>query len=110
MATDPNSTDLKREIQATLAARRELGPDFDDHFLDRLVEQIKGNSKAPVPAQPPGPPSPHALSSEQRTGIAICSLIFGIPLVAISLSSSFAAFALVVLLILGINFTANFRN
>ena len=52
MATDPNSTDLKREIQATLAARRELGPDFDEHFLDRLVEQIKGDSKAPVPTQP----------------------------------------------------------
>lgn len=110
MANDPNSTDLKREIRATLAARRELGPDFDEHFLDRLVEQIKGETKAPVPMQPPGPPSPHALSSDQKTGIAICSLIFGIPLVAISLSSSFAAFALVVLMILGINFAVNFRN
>lgn len=110
MANDPNSTDLKREIRATLAARRELGPDFDEHFLDRLVEQIKGETKAPVPMQPPGPPSPHALSSDQKTGIAICSLIFGIPLVAISLSSSFNAFALVVLMILGINFAVNFRN
>lgn len=110
MATDPNSTDLKREIQATLAARRELGPDFDEHFLDRLVEQIKGDSKAPVPTQPPGPPSPHALSSDQRTGIAICSLIFGIPIVAITGSYGLLYFILGVLMILGINFAANFRN
>lgn len=110
MATDPSSADIKRELQATLAARRELGPDFDDHFLDRLVEQLKGSAQPPVPVKPAQPPAHNSLSSDQRTGIAICSLIFGIPLVAISLSSSFAAFVLVILMIMGINFAAMFRR
>lgn len=110
MPTDPNSADIKREIQATLAARRELGPDFDDHFLDRLVEQIKGESKAPVPAQPPGPPAHNALSADQRTAVAICSLLFGIPIVAITGAYGLAYLVFAMLMILGVNFAVNWRR
>ena len=108
MPTDPNTGDIKREIQATLAARRELGPDFDEHFLDRLVEQLKRDAQ---PAQPPALPASHnALSSEQRTAVAVCSLIFGIPIVAITGAYGLAYFLLGILMILGINFAVNWRR
>lgn len=109
MSANPNDADFKRELQATLEARRELGPDFDQHFLDRLVEQLKGNAQ-PVPVKPAQPPAHNALNSEQRTAVAICSLLFGIPLVAISGAYGFAFFALVVLMVLGINFAVNWRR
>ncbi len=32
--------DVRRDLQASLEARRELGPDYDDHFLDALVEKL----------------------------------------------------------------------
>ena len=78
----PDSQDLQREIQATLSARRALGSEYDDQFIQRLVERLT----AQVHQEVARAPRPHAsgLSSEQRTGIAICSLIFGIPLVAIA--------------------------
>jgi hypothetical protein len=37
MALQTNPDDLKRDVQATLVARRELGPEYDEHFIDALV-------------------------------------------------------------------------
>ena len=93
--------DLKRDLQATLAARRELGPEYDEHFIDALVaklttqvqEQVK--KAAPRPVQRP--------SHDQRMALAICSLLFGIPLVAIGTSLGAAGFIAVCLMIFGIN-------
>lgn len=78
----PDTHDLQREIQATLSARRELGTEYDDQFIQRLVEQLTAQVRQEVARAPR--PRASGLSSEQRTGIAICSLIFGIPLVAIA--------------------------
>jgi hypothetical protein len=74
--------DLQHELQASLAARRELGPAYDDHFIARLTDQIAARVRHEVALTPRARPS--ALSTDQRTAIAICSLIFGIPLVAIA--------------------------
>lgn len=82
MSPQPDTQELKRELQATLSARRELGPEYDDQFIERLVEKLTAQVRREV-AQAPRPRAP-ALSSEQRTAIAICSFIFGIPLVAIA--------------------------
>jgi hypothetical protein len=82
VSPQPDAQELQRELQATLSARRELGREYDDQFIERLVEKLTAQVQREV-AQAPRPRSP-ALSSEQRTGIAICSLIFGIPLVAIA--------------------------
>lgn len=78
----PDTHDFKQELQATFSARRELGPEYDDQFIQRLVEQLTAQVRQEV-ARAPRPRS-SGLSSEQRTSIAICSLIFGIPLVAIA--------------------------
>lgn len=83
MNPNPPHDDLRRDLQATLAARRELGPEYDEQFIqsltDRLAAQI-AQARQPLPAPPPH----NALGADQRTALAICSLIFGIPIVAIS--------------------------
>jgi hypothetical protein len=82
-----NAQDLQRDLRATLAARRELGPEYDDQFIqslaDRLTRQV---TQAQMQAQAVQQRQ-HArttFSAEERTAIAICSLIFGIPIIAIS--------------------------
>ncbi len=82
MSPQPDAQELKRELQATLSARRELGPEYDDQFIERLVEKLTAQVRQEV-AQVPRPRAP-APSSEQRTAIALFSFIFGIPLVAIA--------------------------
>jgi len=81
-----NDQDLQRELQATLAARHELGPEYDEHFINQLTERLTQQvreelAKAPKPRRAP-------LGPEQRLPIAICSLIFGIPLVAIAAATA----------------------
>jgi hypothetical protein len=81
VSPQPNTDDIKRELQATLAARREVGPGYDEQFIERLVQQLTAQIRRDV-ANAPKPKS-QALSSDQRTGLAICSVIFLIPLIAI---------------------------
>lgn len=106
MSPQQDPADLKHELQATLAARREMGPAYDEQFLDKLVERL---TRQMQPAQPAPLPA-NAPVASQRTAVAICSLIFGIPLVAITLSAGFWAFLLIVLMILGINFAFAFNG
>lgn len=72
---------LSRELQAALAAREELGPAYDEHFAQALADKILAQVRREVAAAKP--PKSRGLSRDQRTGLAICSLIFLIPLVAI---------------------------
>lgn len=104
--SQPNTQDLQRDLQATLSARRELGTEYDDHFITRLTEQLTARVRQEVAQAPRA--HQQALSTEQRTAIAICSLIFGIPLVAIAASAAgpvglIVAFIALVL----INFVSN---
>jgi hypothetical protein len=74
--------DFKRELQATLAARRELGNAYDDQFIERLVERLTAQMRQELARAPQ--PRAHTQLAKGRVPIAICSLIFGIPLVAIA--------------------------
>ncbi|MEU6194517.1 hypothetical protein [Streptomyces sp. NPDC047061] len=38
--TDARDTDLKKELDATLHARRELGPEYESELADSFVEKI----------------------------------------------------------------------
>ncbi|WP_369223167.1 hypothetical protein AB5J52_19115 [Streptomyces sp. R39] len=38
--TDARDTDLKRELDATLHARRELGPEYESELADSFLEKI----------------------------------------------------------------------
>ena len=65
----------KEELRATLAAQRELGRDFDEELVERFGQQLERWLQAREPAR---------LKSDQRTGIAIVSLLASIPLIAIA--------------------------
>lgn len=99
--------DLKRDVQATLEARRELGPAYDDHFIQSLTERFMAQARQEL-AKAPRPAALHSnrLDRGQRTSVAICSLIFGIPLIAIAGSYGFTFFIGVVAMIALINFFA----
>ncbi len=97
--------DLQRDVQATLEARRELGPAYDEHFIQQLTERMMAQVRREM-AQAPRPAARRSkLDPSQRTGIAICSLIFGIPLVAITASNPFTFLGVVAMIAL-INFFA----
>lgn len=85
MSQPPNATTntegVARELQAALAARQELGPAYDEHLAHALAEKIVAQVRAELASAPK--PTPRGLSRDQRTGLAICSLIFLIPLVGI---------------------------
>ncbi len=97
--------DLKRDVQATLEARRELGPSYDDHFAQSLTERMMAQVRQEM-ARVPAPKRDNKLDRSQRTAVAVCSLIFGIPLVAIAGGyGSFTLLAVIAMIAL-INFFA----
>ncbi len=73
---------VARELQAALAARQELGPAYDEHLAHALAEKIVAQVRRELAAVPE--PTPRGFTRDQRTGLAICSLIFLIPLVAVA--------------------------
>lgn len=102
---NPQTAEMKREIQAAMAARSELGPDYDDHFAqvlaDKLTEQVN-RQVASAPRQ-------HALlSSGQRTAVAIVSVVFlfGLP-VSFHDATQIPVLIICALAALGINFAAS---
>ena len=76
-----HAEDVKRDIQAALEARRELGPAYDEQFLDALVErmtcEVAQVRQSRVPAD-------NHFTAKQRSELAIVSLVFAIPLIAIA--------------------------
>jgi hypothetical protein len=79
----------REELSATLAARRELGPEYDTALVESLAERVEQVVQARVAAQqvaaPPPPPAPSmALSAGQRVAIAAISLGVAIPCMAIA--------------------------
>jgi hypothetical protein len=78
--------DLQRDVAATLEARRELGPSYDDHFVQSLTERMMAQVRHEM-ARTPAPAASRVsnrLDRSQRTAVAICSLIFAVPLIAIA--------------------------
>jgi hypothetical protein len=95
--------DLQRDVQASLEARRELGPAYDDHFVQQLTERMMAQVRQEMARAPrPAPPRNSKLDHNQRTAVAICSLIFGIPLLAIAtgMQGAFGLAAIVILIAL----------
>jgi hypothetical protein len=84
------------ELSATVAARHELGPEYDTALVDSLADRVEQVVQARVDAQlaqqrvpPPtvvtGPPPPSmSLSPGQRVAVAAVSLGVAIPCLAIA--------------------------
>jgi len=90
---DGQGPDLKRELDATLHARRELGEDYEsalvDSFLEKVDQRIDDAVERRVRRQlaeqqltaARGPRSPDATDSwGERFGFGIVSLVLAIPL------------------------------
>ena len=79
----------REELSATVAARRELGPEYDAALVESLAERVEQVVQARVAAQqlaapPPAQASSTALSAGQRIAIAAISLGVAIPCLAIA--------------------------
>ncbi len=93
---DARDTDLKKELNATLQARRELGEDYEsalvDSFLEKVDQRIDGAVERRVRRQlaeqqmtvARDARSPKATDSwGERFGFGIVSLVLAVPLSAI---------------------------
>lgn len=94
---------LRSELESTIAARRELGaelePQLVESFLDR-IEQRLDERRGRVERS-------GGLQNDQRTGIAIVSILAAIPLVAIAGGAAgIPAIALVCLALVLVNVVA----
>jgi hypothetical protein len=63
----------KDEAQAALAARRELGPDYEDELATRFAERIEARLRERSPAK-----------RNESPAVVIVSLLVAIPLIAIA--------------------------
>ncbi|MEW2359344.1 hypothetical protein [Spirillospora sp. NPDC029432] len=74
------------DLAAALAARRELGPDYDDAFIETLAERIDEQLAARAAARGPRPgvSAPPRPRTDRSPALAIVSLLAAIPLSAIA--------------------------
>ncbi|MDL4820324.1 hypothetical protein [Actinomadura opuntiae] len=105
----------REDLTAALAARRELGPDYDAAFIetvvDRIEEALDARPAAPAPAPRRRPRAPR-VSGDGDHGLllAVLSMVAAIPLSAIAVVNAgglglFLAWSAIVL----INIAYNFR-
>lgn len=88
---DAHAGELKKEFDATLDARRELGPEYEAELVDSFVEKVdtqvrrrlaEERLRAARGGPDGGQPSPGTAFGE-RFGFAVITLILAIPLSAI---------------------------
>lgn len=105
----------REEVAAAIAARTELGdrlePEVLDTFLDRIEAAVITRVDARVDARLRG----RGIRTKQKDNpslpVAICSLIFGIPISAIaSENAGFAGLAIAWLGIAAVNMAVNLRK
>jgi hypothetical protein len=65
----------REEARATLEARRELGPAYEDELVERFAEHIEKRLQARAPAPRP---------SDQNTAVTIVSILAAIPMLGIA--------------------------
>ncbi|MFF4690307.1 hypothetical protein [Streptomyces sp. NPDC001307] len=94
--TDGRDTDLRKELDATLQARRELGEEYEsalvDSFLEKVDQRIDGAverrlrrtlAEQRMQVARGNRPGAGADSWAERFGLAVVSLVLAIPLSAI---------------------------
>ncbi|QFG20060.1 hypothetical protein [Actinomadura sp. WMMB 499] len=106
----------REDLAAALAARRELGPDYDDAFIETVVDRIEealdaraGSAPAqrrrPAPAAAPARPD-----RDHSLALAVLSLLAAIPLTAITaLNAGLGGLIFTLVMIVLLNVTYAFR-
>jgi len=72
-----NTDELERELRATLAARREVGPTYDDHLIEAFMQKLNQQLVVASSHQPEQQPTP-AQEKERRRGAALSLLLMSI--------------------------------
>jgi hypothetical protein len=80
------SDDPRTELEATLAARRELGSGHDEELISGFLERLESRL-GERRARPPKPHDPN-VSAGMRFALTIVSIVAGIPITAIALTQS----------------------
>ncbi|MBB6395329.1 hypothetical protein BKA00_002243 [Actinomadura coerulea] len=104
----------REDLTAAMAARRELGPDYDDAFIETVVDRIEETldaRAAPSPRRRRAPaPEPRHGDRDHSLAMAILSLLAAIPLSAIGVVNAGLPGLLIALTgIVLVNFTYTFR-
>ena len=104
-----DTREIERELRATLSAQREIGPDYDHQLIEGFMRKMNTHAFAPAPVPTPNQMTfTPGVAAGLRLALAILSLIFLIPLSAITTSNSgLAALIVVGLVVLGINIAFN---
>ncbi|NUT43685.1 MAG: hypothetical protein HOV86_27210 [Thermoactinospora sp.] len=91
MSLMPDMRPLRDDLQATLDARRDLGPEYETALVDSFVERLDAAIAARVHAELHGPaparPKQHN-GGAAMIPIALGSMGIGIPLTAIAASNA----------------------
>ncbi|MFF2547759.1 hypothetical protein ACFVUY_35070 [Kitasatospora sp. NPDC058063] len=119
---DTRQDELRRDLDATLQARKELGKEYEDALVDSFMKRLDARLDARVERSVAQrlddyePRSPHRGQSRRsgwgkrsNTGLAVTSLVLGIPLTAIAGSPESGGFAGLVVCwagIVGVNLAA----
>ncbi|MGW6689410.1 hypothetical protein [Streptomyces sp. NPDC054961] len=110
------SQELKKELAATLDARRELGPEYEAALLDSFVEKVDTQVRRRLAeerlsaARPRRAAEPVDGNFGERFGFAIITLVLAIPLSAIGAAQARLSGLIVVWLgILGVNYVHSVR-
>ncbi|HEX9056658.1 MAG TPA: hypothetical protein VF818_03920 [Ktedonobacterales bacterium] len=73
-----NTGEIQHDLRATLSARREMGPEYDDHLVESFMRKLDAQLPALRGARMPASDAP---SAGQRLALAVVSLALLIPLV-----------------------------
>ncbi|WP_067796443.1 hypothetical protein [Actinomadura formosensis] len=104
----------REDLTAAMAARRELGPDYDDAFIEKVVDRIEEalgtRAAAPRPGRRPAPPASRGGERDHSLAMAVLSLLAAIPLSAIGVvNAGLPGLLFAIAGIVLINFTYAFR-
>ncbi|OKK16690.1 hypothetical protein AMK16_23475 [Streptomyces sp. CB00455] len=110
---DAHARELKKELDATLDARRELGPEYEAALVDSFVEKVDTQVRRRLAEERllaardggRGGPGAGDGSFGERFGFAIITLVLAVPLSAIAAAQAHLAGLLVAWAgIVGVNF------
>ncbi|TDB95715.1 hypothetical protein E1267_41580 [Nonomuraea longispora] len=83
----PDQRPLREDFQATLDARRDLGPDYEEALVDSFTERLDATIAARVRAEldrDTAPPHKKSTPGAPMIPVALGSMAMGIPLTAIA--------------------------
>jgi hypothetical protein len=94
MATD----EIRKDLRAAVAARQELGPEYESELIESFLEKLDARVTQNVPQRAPAPHEgkPHGRENDPGgLALAIVSVGAGIPITAIAAAQE-GAFAMII--------------